>query len=154
MSGGGGVQPQQGNQSSYSRLQGQWTFNLTYTMSGLHLYELQTRWGATVDVLADPQFQWTPSVTLSPAQWALSAHLLNVQWPRLGPIVVQTFIDGQFQVTNGQGQTSVVAGVQLAPRACQSISIGGQVLLDVTPGPAGLSSRVDPQAIWSVALSF
>ena len=113
MSGGGGLQP--GNQTTYSRLQGQWSFSLTYTAAGLHLYELQTHWGASVDVLADPQFQWTPSISLSPAQWALSADLLNVQWPTIGPIVIQTFIDGQFQVANGAGQTSIVTGLQIAP---------------------------------------
>src|SRR5579871_1808900 len=63
--------PQQGNQTQYSHLTGKWTFAFTYTASGLHLYELQTRWGATVDVLSDPQFQWTPPTGISPAQYAL-----------------------------------------------------------------------------------
>jgi len=57
-----------GNQSQYSHLTGQWTFNLTATASGLHLYQLQTNWaGASIDVFADPQFQWVPSTSLSPA---------------------------------------------------------------------------------------
>ena len=45
---------QGGNQSQYSHLQGTWTFAFTYTASGLSLYDLQTRWGASIDVLSDP----------------------------------------------------------------------------------------------------
>ena len=146
---------QGGNQSQYSHLQGTWTFAFTYTASGLSLYDLQTRWGATIDVLSDPQFQWTPSTALSPAQYALSGHILNVQWPSLGPFVVQSFVDAQWQVTAGQaGQASVVTGLQLAPRACQTISIGGQVAVGLAPAGGGLVGRADLQPIFSASLWF
>jgi hypothetical protein len=146
---------QGGNQSQYSHLQGTWTFAYTYTANGLSLFDLRTRWGATFDLLSDPQFQWTPSTALSPAQYALSGHLLNVQWPSLGPFVVQNFIDGQWQAMAGQGgQASIIGGVQLAPRACQTISIGGSVAVGLWPAGGGLLGRVDLQPTFSAALWF
>lgn len=147
-------QLQQSNQSQYSHLTGQWTFAYTYTASGLHLYELQSRWGATVDVLSDPQFQWTPPSGLSQAQYTLSAHLINVQWPAIGPFVVQNFIDADWQATGAGGQTSVVAGAQLALRNFQNISIGGQVQVNLFPSTGGLAGSVDVQPFFSAALSF
>lgn len=146
---------QPGNQSQYSRLQGTWSFSFTYTASGIHLYELQTRWGATVDVLSDPQFQWTPPVGLNPAQYALSAHVFSLQWPSYGPIIVQSFIDAQWQATVGRGgQTSVIAGVQLAPRVCQTLMIGGQVSVDLFPSGGGMIGKIDRQGIFSASLIF
>ena len=147
-------QVQVGNQTQYSHLQGQWTYGFTFTASGLHLAELQTHWGATFDVLSDPQFQWTPPSGLSQAQYAVSAHLLNVQWPNLGPFVVQSFIDADWQAATGAGNWSVVAGSQLALRSCQSISIGGQVQVNLFPSSGGLVGSVDMQPTFTATLSF
>jgi hypothetical protein len=149
------MSPQPGNQSNYSSLQGQWTFSFTYTMSGIHLYELQTRWNAQIDVLADPQFAWTQATSLSPAQYALSAHILNVQWPNLGPFIVQSFIDAQWQTTDRQGsQAGVSAGLSIAPRQFQQLQIMGALNMQLWDSQTGMSFRVDPAPGFTAAIWF
>lgn len=144
-----------GNQSSYSSLTGQWSYSLTFTAQGLSLYDLHTHWGAVVSVLSEPQFQWTPNPSPTPAQYAIQAHLINVQWPTIGPFVVQSMIDAQYQWTSSAGQVSIVPGLQIAHRSLDSVTVqlGLNIGIGEKPG-GGLTTTVDAQPAASVWVRF
>jgi hypothetical protein len=132
-----------GNQTQYSRLTGQWSYNLTFTAQGYSLVDLHTAWG-NLNVISEPQFQWTQNPTPTPAQYAVSFHLLNMHWPQIGPIVIQTMIDFQYQWTNTAGQVSVVPGIQIAHEKFDFLSIGYSATIGLQDGPnGGLSATVD-----------
>ena len=145
-----------GNQTQYSHLTGQFTYSLTFTASGLSLYDLDTHWrGTHLNILSDPQFQYSASTPVSPAQFALQAHILSIRWPTIGPILVQTMIDGQYQWTDHGGQTSIVPGISIAPRALDSLSLSFGLNIGVDHNPAGgLTFSVDPQPAASAWLTI
>lgn len=147
--------PTTGNQTQYSQLTGMWTYSLTYTAQGLSLYDLHTHWGAVVDVLSDPQFQWTQTPAPTPAQYAIQVHVINVQWPTIGPFVVQSMLDAQYQWTNRAGQVSLIPGLQIAHRSLDSISLQLGLNIGISQGPGGgLTTTVDPQPSASIWLRF
>ena len=56
--GGAGV----GNQTSYSALTGQFSYSLTFTASGLSLYDLQTHWSnSKLSFFSEPGFVYQPA---------------------------------------------------------------------------------------------
>jgi hypothetical protein len=142
-----------GSQTQYSALTGQWTYSLTFTAQNLSLAELHPHW-ASVSILSEPQFQWTQSPAPTPAQYAIQAHLINFKWPEIGPLVVSSMIDAQYQWTSSSGQFSVVPGVQLQHSAMDSISVQFGLNIAIGQGPnGGLTATVDPQPAASVWLS-
>ncbi len=148
--------PQQGNQTQYSRLTGQWTYSLTYTLNNVHLYELSTHWGATIDLLSDPQWQVTQSPSPTLAQYTLQGHLINAQWPSWHGFVFQSMIDAQYQVTNGSGQVSLVPGLQISHQSLSfvQVQLGVNISFGEGPGGRGITATFDPQPAASVWFTF
>jgi hypothetical protein len=141
--GGAGV----GNQTSYSALTGQFSYSLTFTASGLSLYDLHTHWSSSrLSFFSEPGFVYQPAAPGTPAQYALQAHIVSFQWPTIGPLIIGSVIDAQYTFTDHGGQVSIIPGVSIAHRALDSITLNFGLAIGVQERPGGgLSYSVDPQ---------
>ena len=120
---GGGPHVQQGNQTQYSSLQGNWTYAITYTLKDATLWDVHAHWSGKIELFSEPQFQVTVTPQLTPPQYAIQGHLLSITWPQIGPFVIQSVIDAQYQWQGSNGQVSVIPGIQLAPKKFDTLSI-------------------------------
>src|SRR5690349_6475670 len=112
--GGAGV----GNQTSYSALTGQWSYSLTFTASGVSLFDVRTHWSnSRLSFFSEPGFVYQAATPASAAQYALQGHIVSFQWPTIGPMIIGSVIDAQYTFTPQGGQVSVVPGVSLAHRS-------------------------------------
>lgn len=147
--------PTQGNQTQYSVLSGQWTYSVTFTLSDATLYQVKSHWSGKINILSEPQFQVSQSPYLTPPQYAVQAHILQIKWPQLGPLLIQSLIDAQYQWTNSAGQLSIVPGVQIAAKKFDALSFSFGLNIAAQPKPnGGVAFSVDPQPAASAWLTY
>ena len=130
-------QVQQGNTSGYSALSGSWSYAVTYTLKNATLFDVQAHWSGQIQLLSEPSFQVTITPQPTTPQYAIQAHLLSVTWPQIGPFVIQSVIDAQYQWQGGNGQVAVIPGVQIAPKKFDQLSIGFSAAAVFGPNASG-----------------
>ena len=86
-----------------------YTWQVQFQVNDLHFDSMAKRI-VTTDIFSDPAFVVQPNDSFQPGQLALQWNLINQTWPSVGPLVVQTMLQGGLQWSDNSG-----AAVTLQP---------------------------------------
>lgn len=123
--------------SRYSQtdlLHGTFSYGYQFQVSNLHWLEFHNQF-VTLDILSEPSFQLQPHDALQPFQLAFNTNLIAVNWPHIGPVILQSVLSAGGQVTDGQGAAAVFgAGLDLSTVWVPNLHIQGTVQVNVFEG--------------------
>lgn len=133
---------------------GQFSYQFAYTVSDLHLHELEGRWGQ-LDILSDPSFQLQFPTSPGPAQGGLMVNYLHYQLPPLGPLILSVAAQGAVNYLDSQGwqlAESLNADIRLARMRWLVLSGSGSLNINFF-GP-GSGARVEPAGQITLGIEF
>jgi hypothetical protein len=137
-------------------LHGSYSYGYQFTVSNLHWIELHNRF-VTADILSEPAFQLQPQTSMQPFQLAFNTNLIALNWPRIGPLILQTAITAGGQFTDGQGAAAVFgANVDLSTVWVPDLHIQGGVQVNVFEGADhGVQTQIQvPTTVLSGVIRF
>jgi hypothetical protein len=132
---------------------GSFNYQFQYTVSGLHLHELNGKLGQ-LDILSDPAFQLQFPTSPGAAQGGLMVNYLHWQLPQLGPVIVNLAVQGAANHLQAQGwQLSHNLNADIRLARAQWLVLSGSGGFNVNFFGSG-GARVEPTGQITLGVEF